>query len=786
MGRNVQTLRKDASVLTCLIQHIDEVRVFEDVCNLRGAKQVFDILRDAGRQSAPFTESFPDFHGVGGGLFFLQKQVELVDVVSRGFTCGSVGSNTPPDLILNNQHTDFLQLIAKLLDVVTHQTIVDVHIGAVVEQLQGTLNIDFQSRCDMVGFLFVLFQKCVIQVLQNRHILRNRIVEILLVDLMHTTVDNRLFDRLQAIFTAHNQLTEGQDEVGFQSHRVIILGVVQVDVHGVDIVGTGRTDLHDLTVELVNQSRIFCFRVADDNVIIGNEERIGDLTLCGEGLTGTGSTEDKSVGVLQFLSVHHDKVIGQSVQTVVEGFFTILEQFLRSERHKNSRGTGSQTTTNLDQVLCQRQTAHQTLFLLKIQSAQVAVMLLGNTLCLEHIVFQFLLGATGIHHKECQHEHSLVLALKLFQECLCILTISGKVRGNDVHIVAGTDSLFLFLDLGTVKLRNGSLDGLDCRSLVYRLDVHGHDLTGLHIQKVCKHTVTQVGCRDLKIRHRSIDTAHLESAVGLKSEGSRCNKVLYGQTGLHKVLPVKEELVVVAHVEHGVHQAKSFLAVHRGCDNTQTAEVVKQVVFDVLKSRLCLSHRISFNAESQELSLCQTVVALRQLLFQHLTVLGTDGVERILTERNTDTLFKALRIGTHVHKGQFKVDGTIKEVQESAPLIKDGSFIFLLCQLIVDVLKLNGLGIKTVGDSADAVREHSLEGNGLLGSLRYTIVFLGSLHNSFNFSLLLAIQICRHFYFSCLRLLLEKQFALPPFQDDTDAPERRNSCSSDKGEPWDE
>ena len=603
---------------------------------------------------------------------------------------------------------------------------------------------------------------------------------------MHTTVDNRLFDRLQAIFTAHNQLTERQDEVGFQRHRVIILGVVQVDVHRIDIVGTGRTDLHDLTVELVNQSRIFCFRVADDNVIIGNEERIGDLTLCGEGLTGTGSTKDKPVGILQFLSVHHDKVVGQSVQTVVEGFFTVLEQFLCSERHKNSRGTGSQTTTNLNQVLCQRQAAHQALFLLIIQSAQVAVMLLGNTLCLEHIVFQFLLGATGIHHKECQHEHSLILALQLFQECFCILTVGGKVGRNDVHIVAGTDSLFLFLDLGTVKLRNGSLDGLDRRSLVYRLDVHGDDLTGLHIKEVRKHTVTQVRCRDLEIRHGAVDTAHLESTVSLKGEGSRCNKVLYGQTGLHKVLPVEEELVVITHVEHGVHQAKSFLAVHRVSDNTQTTEVIEQVIFDVLKSRFCLSHGVRFNAESQELCLCQTVVALRQLLFQHLTILGTDRIERILTERNTDTLFKALRIGTHVHKGQFKVDGTIKEVQETAPLVKDSSFIFLLCQLIVDVLKLNGLGIKIVGDSADAVGEHSLEGNGLLGSLRYTIVFLGSFHNSFNLSLLLSIQICRHLYFSCLRFLLEKQSHLPPFRVDTDAPERRNSCSSGKGEPWDE
>ncbi len=70
------------------------------------------------------------------------------------------------------------------------------------------------------------------------------------------------------------------------------------------------------------------------------------------------------------------------------------------------------------------------------------------------------------------------------------------------------------------------------------------------------------------------------------------------------------------------------------------------------------------------------------------------------------------------------MDGTIEEVQETAPLIEDRSLIFLLCQLVVDVLKLNRLGVETVGDSADAIGKHSLKGNGLLGCLRYTVVLL--------------------------------------------------------------
>lgn len=88
--------------------------------------------------------------------------------------------------------------------------------------------------------------------------------------------------------------------------------------------------------------------------------------------------------------------------------------------------------------------------------------------------------------------------------------------------------------------------------------------------------------------------------------------------------------------------------------------------------------------------------------------------------------------------------------------------------------------------AADAIREHSLKGNGLLCSLRNTVVLLCPFHNSFNFSLLLPIQICRHFDVSCLWLLFEKQFVQPPFPVCTDASKRHNSCPSDKGEPWDE
>ena len=59
-----------------------------------------------------------------------------------------------------------------------------------------------------------------------------------------------------------------------------------------------------------------------------------------------------------------------------------------------------------------------------------------------------------------------------------------------------------------------------------------------------------------------------------------------------------------------MHQTKPFLAIHRGCHHTQTAEVVEQVILDMVQSRFCLTHGLCFDAEGQILGFGQTVIAL--------------------------------------------------------------------------------------------------------------------------------------------------------------------------------
>ena len=63
-------------------------------------------------------------------------------------------------------------------------------------------------------------------------------------------------------------------------------------------------------MQTLHQRSVLRFRVCDDDIIVRHEERIADLTLCAEGLARTGSAQNQTVGVLQLLAIHHDKVIG--------------------------------------------------------------------------------------------------------------------------------------------------------------------------------------------------------------------------------------------------------------------------------------------------------------------------------------------------------------------------------------------------------------------------------------------------------------------------------------------
>ena len=111
-------------------------------------------------------------------------------------------------------------------------------------------------------------------------------------------------------------------------------------------------------------------------------------------------------------------------------------------------------------------------------------MLLGNGVGLKDIGFQLLPGTAGVENQKGEQEHTLVLGLEFFQQGFGIVAVGGEVGRNDVHVITGADSLFLLLNFAAIQLRDGVLDLLDGLVLIDRLDVHGHDFTGIHIQKI--------------------------------------------------------------------------------------------------------------------------------------------------------------------------------------------------------------------------------------------------------------------------------------------------------------
>ena len=108
----------------------------------------------------------------------------------------------------------------------------------------------------------------------------------------YVAVNHRFLHRLEAVFTAHNNVAEGQQEVHLQRQRAFIIRIVQVEVHRIDILLAGGGNLYHLSVQPLDKGVILGLRVCNQNVIVRDEEHIQNLPLGGEGFAAPGGSED--------------------------------------------------------------------------------------------------------------------------------------------------------------------------------------------------------------------------------------------------------------------------------------------------------------------------------------------------------------------------------------------------------------------------------------------------------------------------------------------------------------
>ena len=146
-----------------------------------------------------------------------------------------------------------------------------VHIGCcpVIEHIEGAVDIDFKGRGDILRLRFRLLPQLVVQIAERRHVLRLRVMQIGLVYQRDTPVDDRFLHRKQPVAPACDQFAKGQYEVCFQGKGFILVGVIQIQVHRVQIVLRNRGNPDHLPAELLHQRSVFRFWIADDDVVVG-------------------------------------------------------------------------------------------------------------------------------------------------------------------------------------------------------------------------------------------------------------------------------------------------------------------------------------------------------------------------------------------------------------------------------------------------------------------------------------------------------------------------------------
>ena len=368
-----------------------------------------------------------------------------------------------------------------------------------VEQVQGAGAVQLQGGRHPAGLRLGLFQQLIVEVLEDRHTLRGRVRQIGPVDGPHTAVDHRLFHRGQPAPPAHDQLAQGENKIAFEGQRVLVVGVVGVNVHGVDErARRGRwRQPHHLPAQPVHQGVIFPLRVCYDNVVVREgEEHVDDLPLGGETLAAAGGAQEQAVGIFQPLSVCHDDIVRKGVHAVVERR-PVHAQLLCHKGNENSGAAGGHAPLYLDGVVPQHQGGGKALLLLPVQPLQGAVVLLGDAGDGEHVVLQLLPGGGDIHHSERQEEHSLVPGLEVGQERRRVLGVGNEVRGQNFHVVPGPDRLFLLLHFHFVNVGDFALGHFDGLELVHRLNVEGDGHFRVQLQQLQQQFVRQLGGHDL-------------------------------------------------------------------------------------------------------------------------------------------------------------------------------------------------------------------------------------------------------------------------------------------------
>ena len=302
-----------------------------------------------------------------------------------------------------------------------------------------------------------------------------------------------------------------------------------------------------------------------------------------------------------------------------------------------------------------------------------------------------------------------------------VLGKGNEVRRQNLHVVPGTDSLFLLLRLHAANVRDLSLDRLNGLELVYRLNVHGDGQLGVQFQNLCQQLIRKLRRHDLQVGRSTPHLADTKSAALPEIEAVRGDVVLCPHASLWNVFPHKAERLTPAGVHLPVQHRQPIPAVQRAGLDAQPFQIAHDIRLHAPQPGTRLRRTLGRQAKGDVFVPLNAVVALGDLAFEHFHILAPDAVEVILLRR--DIHFVAVGVAAAaVHKGKLERQRTVKIIQARAPPADNGSLILRGRHGIIDVLIFQRLCVKPAGDLADPVRVHGDIGNGLLGGQRPVLI----------------------------------------------------------------
>ena len=352
-----------------------------------------------------------------------------------------------------------------------------------------------------------------------------------------------------------------------------------------------RGDLDDLPTQAPHQRGIFAHRVNNNDAVIGSKEHIDQLPLGGKALAAARRAEIHSVGGFELFAVSHDDIVGKGVHAVVKRL-PVHAKLPGHKGNEDGRGACSHAPLNFNAVVTESQRGHKALLLLPVQTAQGAVVFLRDAAYREHIIFKPLPGGSEVYHRKGQQEHSLVAALQAGEQLGGVLGKGNEVRRQNLHIIPGTDSLFLFLRFHAAYVGDLSLDCLNGLELVYRLNVHGDGQLGVQFQNLRQQLIRKLRRHDLQIGRRAPHLTDTESPALPEVEAVRGDVVLCPHARLGNVFPRKAERLTPAGVHLPMQHRQPIPAIQRAGLDAQPFQIAHDIRLHAPQSGTRLRHAL--------------------------------------------------------------------------------------------------------------------------------------------------------------------------------------------------